>query len=243
MIKEEIWKPIPNFEGYYEASNTGKIKSVERIVRNGRGYKKITPTILKPSLDEWGYYHVSLSKNGKGYTKRVNRLIAMTFLPNPKNYPQVNHLDGIKENNNVDNLEWCNCSQNMIHCHSHGLSDWGTKIRIVETGEEFKSISDCARAINGHTQLIIACLSGRRKTHKGFHFEVIGDRASNRYKRDNFKKNKQVYKSKINIEYQGETHTLKGWADIYNIQFHTLECRYYKGDRDDRLFREVRKRG
>ena len=177
----EIWKSIPKYEGYYEASNFGRIKSIPRKVRNGRGYKITKEKILKPSLNEWRYEEVNLSVNGKHRSQRVNRLIALTFIPNPDNLPQVNHKDGIKTNNNVENLEWCNASYNMLHCHANGLSDWETKIRIIETGEEFNSITECAKAINGHISLIDACLVGKRKTHKGFHFEIVGDRASKKY--------------------------------------------------------------
>ena len=182
-ISEEIWKPIPNYDGYYEASNIGRIRSVARIGKRGKGLGIYPSVILKPSLGEWGYEQVSLRKEGKKRTMRVNRLVAQTFIPNPDNLPQVNHIDGVKTNNRVDNLEWCNSSQNMIHCFSNGLSDWNTRIRIVETGEVFNSISECARSIGGHISLIDACLNGRRKTHKGFHFEIIGDRASKKCKR------------------------------------------------------------
>lgn len=241
MSREE-WKPIPGFEGYYEASNTGKVRSVSRMVRNGSGYKIIPSIVLKPALDEWGYEKVSLSKNNKHCSKKVNRLIALTFIPNPNNYPQVNHKDGIKTNNNVDNLEWCSASYNMLHCHANGLSDWETKIRVIETGEVFNSIKECAEAIGGHVSLIGACLSGKRNMHKGFHFEVVGKRASEKYNRNNYKSNKQIYKSHRNIEYNGQSHTIREWSDITGIPYHTLECRYYRGDQGERLFREVKKK-
>ena len=240
-MAEEIWKPIPDYEGYYEVSSTGRIRSVERIGKSGKGIRKYPSVILKPSLGQWGYEQVCLRKDGEKRTARVNRLVAQTFIPNPDNLPQVNHIDGAKTNNNVENLEWCNASQNMIHCFSNELSDWNTRIRIIETGEEFNSISECARAIGGHISLINACLFGSRKTHKGFHFEVIGDRASQKHKRVK-RNNKQIYKSNRNIEYNGEIHSIKEWSEIINIPYHTLEVRYYRGDKGDRLFREVDKR-
>ena len=238
---DEKWKTIPGFEGYYEASNLGQIRSVERIVRSGRGYRTVFSTILKPAIGEWGYEYVSLSVNGKRYNRRVNRLIAQTFIENPNHLPQVNHKDGVKTNNCVDNLEWCTASRNMKHCFDNGMSDWATKVRIVETGEEFNSIVECANKINGHVQLIIACLNGRRKMHKGYHFEIVGDRASKRYNRNNHPVKNQKYESKIQIKYNNEIHSLKEWAKILDIDKHTLECRYYRGDRGNRLFREVKK--
>ena len=179
---EEIWKDIPGFEGFYEASNKGSIRSVSRIVRSGRGHRINPSVVLKPSIGQWGYEQVSLRENGKKYNKRVNRLIAETFIPNPNNYPQVNHIDGNKTNNCVSNLEWCNSSQNMKHCFDNGLSRWKTKIRIVETGIVYDSISECARSIGGYISLIQKCLNGKRKTHKGYHFEIVGDRASDKFK-------------------------------------------------------------
>lgn len=240
---KEIWKEIPGFEGYYEASNQGRVRSIERVVRSGRGYKIVKPTILKPSIDEWGYEKVCLRKKGKSFSRKVNRIIAQTFIPNPNDYPQVNHIDGVKQNNNVDNLEWCTCSHNMLHCHANGLSDWNTNVRVVETGKVYHSVMACARDINGHDQLIRACLNGKRKTHKGYHFEVVGKRASEKHKRNNFKRIPPKYDSKIKVDYLGETHTLREWGKICDIKQHTLECRYYRGDRGDRLFREVRKHG
>lgn len=241
-VSEEVWKPIENYEGYYEVSNKGNVRSVERIVKSGRGYRTVSSTILKPSLGEWGYEIVSLCKDNKHLTQRVNRLVAQTFIPNPNNYPQVNHIDGNKLNNCVENLEWCNASQNMLHCHMNGLSGWGTPIRIVETGEVFNSITNCARAINGHVSLIRACLDGKRKTHNGYHFEIAGERASKKYNRENVKNSKDEYENEIKITYNGETHSFRKWSKLLGIKQNTLVNRYYRGDRGDRLFRPVRER-
>ena len=237
----EVWKAIPNFVGYYEASSMGRIKSVERIVRSGRGYKTVSSTILKPSLDEWGYEKVSLRKDGKSYSKKVNRLIAQTFIPNPNNYPQVNHIDGIKTNNCVENLEWCTPSQNMMHCHANGLSDWNTNVKVIETNKIYRSIAECARDIGGYEQLIRECLDGKRKTHKGYHFEIIGKRASDKYNRKNTINKKDEYDNEIQIEHAGEVHSFREWSKITGIKQHTLDTRYYRGDRGERLFRPVEK--
>ena len=193
--KEEIWKDIPEFEGIYEVSNMGRIRSLSRIVRSGRG-NRINPTvILKPAIGQWGYEQVCLRKDGKKYTKRVNRLVAQAFIPNPNNLPQVNHIDGDKTNNCVDNLEWCDASHNMKHCFDNRMSNWTTKIRIIETGEVFNSKAECARKIGGHISLIDMCLKGKRKTHKGYHFEIIGERASDKYNRKNVINKKDNYDS------------------------------------------------
>lgn len=118
--------PIPNFENY-GISKCGEICSFKK--------KKL----LKQG--KWGAYkNVALSKNGKIYYFRVHRLVAATFIPNPKDLPQVNHKDGNKFNNDVTNLEWCTCSYNIKHGYDTGLSKsyWKGKSRDTETIEKIR---------------------------------------------------------------------------------------------------------
>lgn len=98
----EIWKDIAGYEGLYQISNYGNI-------RNSKG------RLLKYYENHKGYYKVGLNKNGKNSKFRVHRLVAQMFIPNPHEYPQVNHIDGNKQNNNVTNLEWCTNTENQIH--------------------------------------------------------------------------------------------------------------------------------
>ena len=112
---EEIWKDIPNFEGYYQASNLGRIRSVTRkakvkILHND--FRTIKGQLISPAITKDGYLKVSLSKNHKRYYFKVHRLIAQTFIPNPHNYPVINHKDENKQNNCVNNLEWCSIKYN-----------------------------------------------------------------------------------------------------------------------------------
>lgn len=109
----EYWKPIPGFEGYYEASTLGNIRSVDRIVKGPkcerfpvRGKTKATCT------DKYGYLHVCLSKEHKKWYPTIHRLVAMTFIPNPGNKPCVDHIDCDKLNNRVENLRWCTIREN-----------------------------------------------------------------------------------------------------------------------------------
>ena len=95
--------------------NTNYLVSSKGFVINNRGLR------LKPSIDKRGYLRVSLSISGITKHFRIHRLVALMFIPNPFNLPQVNHIDGNKNNNNVDNLEWVNCSENMIHSYLTGL--------------------------------------------------------------------------------------------------------------------------
>ena len=114
---EEIWKDIPGYEGLYQATIVGKIKSLERINLQG---KRQNERILKT---QFGRYETVTLFDFKGnrHKTSVHRVIALTFIPNPLNKPQVNHIDGNKHNNLVCNLEWCTGSENMIHCYENNL--------------------------------------------------------------------------------------------------------------------------
>lgn len=99
-MTEEIWKSIEGYEGLYEVSNLGNVRSLN--------YNKTKQTkLLTPTIDRYGYYHLILRKNGKRKGFTVHRLVAQAFIPNLNNYPQINHKDENKTNNCVDNLEWC----------------------------------------------------------------------------------------------------------------------------------------
>ena len=102
----ELWKDIPNYESLYQASNLGRIRSLDHVRKNGTNSYIQKGKILKFNKNDSGYYQVRLSKNGIAKTYRVNRLIALTFINNPLNKETVNHKDGNKLNNCVDNLEW-----------------------------------------------------------------------------------------------------------------------------------------
>lgn len=142
------------------------------------GYVMNTRTgrVLKSSPDNYGYITVHLCKDEQWYTKRVHRLVAETFLeqPNEESW-QVNHINGNKRDNRLSNLEYVTPSENMYHAYAHGMNHWvgynERPVRIVETGEVFKSQAECARAIGGSQPNINACLVGRRNKHLGYHYE------------------------------------------------------------------------
>ena len=107
----EVWKDIPGYEGYYQASTLGNIRSVSRKTRSGYH----TGKVLKQRTNHLGYKKVFLCKEGKQKLFSVHRLVALTFIPNPCNLPQVNHKDEVKANNNVFNLEWCTAAYNITY--------------------------------------------------------------------------------------------------------------------------------
>lgn len=113
----ETWKPIGGYEGLYEVSDKGRIRSVDRIVKStNKGtsyYHKRNGALLKPYYNRLGYLLVELWKEGIGKAYTVHRLVALAFVPNPYNKPCVNHLDETHDNNCADNLEWCTQKENM----------------------------------------------------------------------------------------------------------------------------------
>lgn len=144
---KEIWKDIKGFEGKYQISNYGRIMSFARYSRG---------VLINPKHDKDGYLEIGLSNGSRGNCiyKRVHRLVAEAFIENPKNLPIINHKNGVRDDNRVDNLEWCNNSHNQLHrCHvNNNPPNNEYKKRKVEsknilTNESmiFDSIKECAK--------------------------------------------------------------------------------------------------
>ena len=122
MKKEkEVWKAVPGWEGYYQASSYGRIKGVDREIWNGKGYFIKKGIILKECYDKRGYPRVCFRRDDKPKVYTVHRLVASSFIPNPENKRTVNHIDGIKTNNTVINLEWNTYKENAVHASKLGL--------------------------------------------------------------------------------------------------------------------------
>lgn len=118
-IQQEIWKPIQGYEGIYEISSLGRVKTLER--RDCRGqYRK---SILLKAASVRGYLQIQLWNNRMSRIYKIHRLVAQVFIPNPENKPQVNHKNGVKTDNNVENLEWCTSLENIHHAQRIGIRD------------------------------------------------------------------------------------------------------------------------
>lgn len=107
---EEVWKDIPGFEGYYQVSNLGKVRSLDRVKSDGIRMKG---RIRKTHLDSCGYELVQLRADNRIKHYSVHRLVALAFIPNPNNLPQVNHIDEVRNHNEASNLEWCTVLYNQ----------------------------------------------------------------------------------------------------------------------------------
>lgn len=131
----EQWKDIPGFEGSYQVSNYGRIKSLPRkiIYKDGRIWDKKDEIILKQSINTKGYLFVNLRANGNFHVLRIHKLVLSAFVPNLKNKPQCNHKDGNKLNNYTANLEWATNSENQIHAVRLGIR--GTKLCVKDVIE------------------------------------------------------------------------------------------------------------
>lgn len=149
---EEIWKDIDGYEGIYQVSNMGRVKSFDMEVKYPTGTVRIQKgRILRPGSN-MGYPRVNLCKNSISTPKLIHRLVAIAFIPNPANMPEVNHIDGIKANANVNNLEWVTGSGNMKHAHKTGLNSFKVQsdtrkaiIMLDKDGKElrkFDSVKD-----------------------------------------------------------------------------------------------------
>lgn len=183
---EEIWRDVEGYEGRYMVSSWGNVKSLR-----GRG------RILRPQIDIHGYFVVNLCQNSIPKTMRIHRLVANAFIPNPENLPCINHLDEVKANNKVENLEWCtyshninwgtrtqrvsqklagsNCTQNAVNERSRAVMQFSRDGKYIAT---FNSTQAAGRAVTGRlarNRDIVRCCQRKRPTAYGFVWRYVDE--------------------------------------------------------------------
>lgn len=171
MTESEVWKDVLGYEGLYQVSNKGNVYSVERVSSQG---KKCGGRILKLGYNRGGYLKVNLYKDGKMKTKIVHRLVAEAFIPNPNNYPEINHIDEVKDNNNIENLEWCTSKYNSNHGTRNERARKKVRAVNIKTGEVLSFNSTVEAGRKGYDQggVSSACRGAYKNSRTK---ELIGD--------------------------------------------------------------------
>jgi hypothetical protein len=175
----EQWRPVVGYEGFYEVSDSGRIKTVERVCLKRNGSKiKVKERIKSNTIGTHGYLVTGLKVSGKNKTCTVHRLVAIAFIDNPENLPCINHVDGVKTNNSLSNLEWCTIADNNTHAFDTGLNKiFPAGLHISFKGTIVATDTSTGKSIfmNGHAEIVSAgfdsssvykCVKGERGTHK-----------------------------------------------------------------------------
>lgn len=158
---EEIWKDIEGFEGLYQVSNLGNVKSLPRNTTKGK--------LLKPAKTRNGYLQVVLSKNGEAKRFYIHRLVAEAFLPNEDELPEVDHINSDKTDNRVANLQWISRVENLRKKETGMMIP--KRVICLETGKIFETVADAANYVNRTPRTMLYHLSGKHKTCAGKHFK------------------------------------------------------------------------
>ena len=165
-ISEE-WKAVPGFEGWYEVSSLGKVRSVDRVVNykdSSKAQKK--GKILRPKVGKHGYLEVILVMNGYRKTSRVHRLVATSFIANPNNLPSINHINEDKLDNRVENLEWCSVKQNTLYSMREiPIGQYDLDGNLIAT---FNHYTEAGESVGGNKHGVYKCCKGKLKTYKGY---------------------------------------------------------------------------
>lgn len=184
---EEIWKDIKGYEGKYQVSSIGRVKSLKRTLSPGYYGKGRTTEemLLRPFANQQGYLRVQLSKNSQRKKYMVHRLVAEAFIPNPNNYKCINHKDETHTNNNVDNLEWCTHKYNSNYgtlkerLSAINLNHPAKSKRVEQLDKKgnhiafFPSVHEAERVYNIKGNDVSQCCRGLIKSAKGFLWRFI----------------------------------------------------------------------
>lgn len=178
----ELWQDIPNFKGLYQASINGEIRSLDHERKNGTNKYIQKGKLLKLNKNSNGYLQVKLSKNSTAKTYRVNRLIALTFIPNPQNKKTVNHINGNKLDNRVKNLEWATQKEQAIHRHKvlkipysncKECHEANKKKIIRSDGKIYNSLLEAKKDLKNKNAHITEVCQGKLKKTCGYSFKYL----------------------------------------------------------------------
>lgn len=187
MMREE-WRPVIGYEGLYEVSNKGRVRSLDRMRYDGKRSYAVRERVLKQKLNAYGYPVVSLNKSGKSKTATVHRLIANAFLENPEGKRCIDHINGVRDDNRLENLRWATHKENadnmfrlnnQVDWTDRNISDESRyrfthsqcKAVIRNDGKRFESIKKAAEALGYRDpRQVIAHLKGRRGPVRGYTF-------------------------------------------------------------------------
>ena len=193
----EIWKDVQGYEGLYQVSNLGMVKSLGRFVvrpLSQKGYRWKAEKILKPRKNHYGYLRFNLYKDGKRKTISVHRLVAIAFIPNPENKPHIDHINTIRTDNNVKNLRWVTVQENarnvltiehfkarrateetkikISNARSGQNPPRTRKVRNIETNEIFYTIKSAGQKYGVSNDAIINSIKRKHKS-AGYHWEYV----------------------------------------------------------------------
>ena len=187
----EIWKSVKDYEGLYEVSNKGNVKTIPHYVNTRYNKREVKGKILKPTKNNNGYIRVGLSKNGKQIIYSIHRLVAIAFIENVNNLRCVHHRDSNKHNNNLENLEWISIKDNTKRAYLDGLfkpvsptkgkfgKDNHRSKQIAQFTKnneliaEFEGARDAMRKTGIDNRLISKVIAGKNKTAKGYIWKLI----------------------------------------------------------------------
>lgn len=172
----EIWKDVKGYEGLYQVSSCGRVKSLER---HNYKNKHVLEKILKPCKDKKGYLMLTLYKDRKPHTKKVHLLVAQAFIPNHKNLPTINHKDENKENNFYSNLEWCSIFENNNYGTRNSRISESLSKPICQYDlsgvliKQWKSSEEASKELGIDSSSIRKCCRGKQKTCGGYIWKSV----------------------------------------------------------------------
>lgn len=179
---QEIWEPISGYEGLYEVSNLGNVRSVDRVVISSRQVnRRLKGKLLSPSINNRGYQYVNLVKGGRSKSVTIHKLVALAFIPNPKDKPCIDHINAIRTDNRSENLRWCSHRENQnfpIATSKRKVTRVNMYTKKGEFVKQFKSITDAEREIGVSHSNICASCAGRRNEAGGFKWEYAKEHDS-----------------------------------------------------------------